>query len=82
MMQTPDYCEYTQKGRGLTLQEIIDRDDLTMLTMAQISKVMKIHPTRLNYYAATGQLMFPTQRTGNRYKVPRIVFLKAMGVSV
>lgn len=80
MERTPDYCDYRQKGRGLTLQEIIDREDLTMLTMAQISGVMKIHPARLNYYAETGQLMFPTQKTGNRYKVPRLQFLRFMGV--
>jgi len=80
MGHTPDYCDYRQKGRGLTMQEIIEREDLTMLTMTQISGVMKIHPARLNYYAETGQLMFPTQKSGNRYKVPRMVFLKAMGV--
>ena len=80
MERLPDYVEYTQKGRGLTLQQIIDREDLTMLTMTQISRVMKMHPSRLNYYAKTGQLFFETQRTGNRYKVARLTFLKAMGV--
>ena len=66
----------------MTLDEIIDRPDLTMLTMTQISGVMKIHPQRLNYYAETGQLMFPTQKSGNRHKVARLVFLKAMGIDV
>ena len=82
MERTPDYVEYRQKGRGLTLDQIIERKDLTMLTMTQISKVMKIHPVRLNYYARTGQLFFPVQKSGNRYKVARLVFLKAVGVEV
>lgn len=82
MERTPDYVEYRQKGRGLTLDQIIERKDLTMLTMTQISKVMKIHPARLNYYARTGQLFFPVQKSGNRYKVARLVFLKAVGVEV
>ena len=38
MERTPDYVEYRQKGRGLTLDQIIERKDLTMLTMTQISK--------------------------------------------
>jgi len=76
---TPDYVQYSHKERGLTLDEII-HSDLDMLNMSQISRVMRIHPTRLNYYAKTGQLMFPVQRSGNRYKVARLVFLKAMGV--
>ena len=78
-MNTPDYASYPRKGVGLTLDEIIHSDQ-DMLTMSQISRVMGIHPARLNYYAETGQLMFPTQKTGNRYKVARLVFLKAMGV--
>ena len=80
MEHMPDYAEYTQKGRGLTLDQIIERKDLTMLTMTQISKAMKIHPARLNHYAKTGQLFFPVQKSGNRYKVARLTFLKAMGV--
>lgn len=82
MANMPDYTSYKHKSRGLTLEQIIAREDLTMLTMSQISLVMKTHPTRLNHYAATGQLMFPTQKSGNRYKVPRLVFLKAMGVEL
>lgn len=66
----------------MTLEQIINRPDLTMLTMSQISEVMKIHPQRLNYYAETGQLMFPTQKSGNRHKVARLVFLKAMGIEI
>ena len=81
MERTPDYSQYSRKERGLTLDEII-RSDLDMLNMTQISRVMGIHPTRLNYYAKTGQLMFPVQRSGNRYKVARLVFLKAMGVEM
>ena len=69
-----------ESKRGLTLEEIISRNDLTMLTMTQISRVMMMNPDRLNYYAKTGQLMFPVQRTGNRYKVARLTFLRAMGV--
>lgn len=82
MERLPDYSEYRQKGRGLTLQQIIEREDLTMLTMTQISKAMKIHPARLNHYAKTGQLFFPVQKSGNRYKVARLTFLKAMGVEI
>ena len=69
-----------ENKRGLTLEQIIQRKDLTMLTMTQISRVMMMNSDRLNYYAKTGQLMFPVQRTGNRYKVARLTFLRAMGV--
>ena len=80
-MNTPDYAGYTRKGAGLTLDEII-HSDLDMLNMTQISRVMGMHPARLNYYAQTGQLMFPVQKSGNRWKVPRRAFLTWMGVKV
>lgn len=75
----PDYASYKQKGRGLTMEEIINYPG-EMLTMTQISKVMGMHPSRLCYYADAKQLMFETQRSGNRFKVAKRVFLKAMGV--
>lgn len=81
MSETPDYAGYTRKGAGLTLDEII-HSDLDMLNMTQISRVMGMHPARLNYYAQTGQLMFPVQKSGNRWKVARLVFLRAMGVEI
>ena len=81
MAGTPDYVDYKQKSRGLTMEEIINYPG-EMLSMAQISRVMGMHPARLNYYASTGQLMFYTQKTGNRHKVPRRVFLQFMGVNV
>jgi len=76
-----DYASYTKKQSGLTMDEII-RSDQEMLTMAQISRVMGMHPSRLNEYAKTGQLMFAVQKSGNRWKVPRRAFLKWMGVEV
>jgi len=76
-----DYASYTKKQSGLTMDEII-RSDQEMLTMAQISRVMGMHPSRLNEYAKTGQLMFPVQKSGNRWKVPRRAFLTWMGVKV
>ena len=74
-----DYASYTKKQAGLTMDEII-RSEQEMLSMAQISRVMGMHPSRLNEYARTGQLMFPVQKSGNRYKVPRRAFLAWMGV--
>ena len=74
-----DYKSYTKKNCGLTMDEIIQCDQ-EMLSMAQISRVMGMHPTRLSEYARTGQLMFPVQKSGNRWKVPRRAFLKWMGV--
>lgn len=81
MAGTPDYVDYKQKGRGMTMEEIINYPG-EMLTMAQISRVMGMHPSRLAYYASTNQLMFYTQRSGNRFKVPKRVFLQFMGVNV
>ena len=75
----PDYASYRQKGRGLTMEEIINYPG-DMLTMTQISRVMGTHPSRLCYYADTKQLPFDTFRSGNRYKVPKLVFLQFMGV--
>ena len=74
-----DYKSYTKKNCGLTMDEIVHCEQ-EMLTMAQISRVMGMHPSRLNEYAKTGQLMFPVQRSGNRFKVPRRAFLQWMGV--
>ena len=79
MEQTLDYKSYSRKNCGLTMEEII-RSDQEMLTMAQISRVMGMHPSRLNEYAKSGQLMFPVQKSGNRWKVPRRAFLQWMGV--
>ena len=79
MERTLDYKSYSKKSCGLTMEEI-QSSDQEMLTMAQISRVMGMHPSRLNEYAKSGQLMFPVQKSGNRWKVPRRAFLKWMGV--
>lgn len=81
MAGTPDYVDYKQKSRGLTMEEIINYPG-EMLTMTQISRVMGTHPSRLCYYADTNQLPFYTFRSGNRHKVPKNIFLQFMGVNV
>ena len=59
----------------MTLEEMLhSRKD--MLTPADVSEVLKMHPQNISYYAKEGSLPFPFIRSGNRTKIPRIGFLK------
>ena len=64
--------------RGMTIAEIL-ASDKDMLSATDISTVLGIHPSRIIYYAQTGQLPFPAMMSGNRAKIPRMGFIKFMG---
>ena len=64
--------------RGMTVAEMLV-SDTEMLSATDVGSVLKIHPSRITFYAQTGQLPFPSMMSGNRVKIPRMGFLKFLG---
>lgn len=67
-----------------TLPELVAMTDREWFTPAQISGVLNANPQTIRVTARQRPelLGFPVILTGNRVKVPRIPFLRSMGVNV
>ena len=65
----------------MTLDEIIYSDKL-YLTPADIAPILHCDPQSIRQQAKTGSFMlgFPTIVQGTRVRIPRIPFLKFMGI--
>lgn len=70
--------------KSYTLPELASRVDREWFTVTEISGVLNADPQTLRLTARQRPelLGFPVIITGNRVKVPRIPFLRYMGVSV
>ena len=64
--------------RGMTVAEIL-ASDKEMLSATDNSGILRIHPSRITFYAQTGQLPFPAMMSGCRAKIPKQGFLKFLG---
>lgn len=53
-------------------------EDKEMLTPADISGVIKIHPSNIVAYAKEGKLPFPYMMSGDHVKIPKGAFLAWM----
>lgn len=69
---------------ALTLPEMVCRVDREWFTVTEISGVLNANPHTLRVTARQRPdlLGFPVVVAGNRVKVPRIPFLRYMGVNV
>lgn len=63
----------------MTIEDIKAMTD-DFITPATAASVMKMDTGRLIGYAKGGQLPFPVVVSGNRVKIPRIGFLRFLGV--
>lgn len=64
--------------------EMIVASDLAVLTPAQVAGVLGCDPHWIRVASRDNPalLQFPVQRVGNRVKIPRIPFLRFMGVEI
>lgn len=64
--------------------EMIAASDLAVLTPAQVADVLGCDPHWIRVASRDNPalLQFPVQRVGNRVKIPRIPFLRFMGVEI
>ena len=65
----------------MTLEEVrtYEKD---YLTPKQVASVLDMNPQSIREQAKKGTLPFPALPSGNRWKIPRIAFLKYMGLEV
>ena len=71
------------RGNGEVLLRLTKSDD-PLVSVADASEVLGCdeNTLRVTVQQAPERLGFPTMRVGNRIKIPRIPFLKFMGVEV
>lgn len=64
--------------------EMIAASDLAVLTPAQVADVLGCDPHWIRVASRDNPalLQFPVQRVGNRVKIPRIPFLRFLGVEI
>ena len=65
----------------MTLQEIKDSDKMFLLPQ-DITEVMGSNAQSIRLMARAGTIGFPVTFSGNRTKIPRIPFLRYLGVIV
>lgn len=63
----------------MTLEEVrtYDKD---YLTPNQVASVLDMNPQSIRELAKSNRLPFPAISSGNRWKIPRLSFLKFMGL--
>ena len=62
----------------MTLNELLTSTK-PLVTPAEISPILNMHPQTINLMARDGSLPFPYLRSGNRTKIPRLQLLAWLG---
>lgn len=65
----------------MTMEEL-RRCDRPMLSGPEAASLLGMHPQTLNLKAKEGTLPFPSIRSGNRTKVPRLSLMRWLGMDV
>lgn len=65
----------------MTLEEMI-KSDKVLLSVEDVCQVLESQPVTVRSSAKAGTLGFPVCRLGNRVKIPRLPFLRFLGVDV